>query len=131
MKAKNAQRILTFLIALVWLLNGLVCKVLNVVPRHEQIVSRILGAEHARTFTLLIGTAEIIMTLWILSRFQSKLNAITQIVVVATMNSLEFILVPDLLLWGRFNSLFALLFISFVYYNEFVLNKKLNGQNVR
>jgi len=44
------------------------------------------------------------------------------------MNTLEFILVPDLLLWGRLNSLFALLFISLVYYNEFVLNKKLIQQ---
>ena len=128
MKATTTHRILTFLIALVWLLNGLVCKVLNVVPRHEQIVARILGADHSRTFTLLIGISEIVMAIWILTRFQSKLNAIAQIVVVATMNILEFILVPDLLLWGRFNSLFALLFIGFVYYNEFVLNRKITQQ---
>lgn len=128
MKAKSRHRIFTFLIALVWLLNGLVCKVLNVVPRHEQIVARILGEEHSRIVTLLIGISEIIMAIWILTRFQSKLNALTQIVIVTTMNILEFILVPDLLLWGRFNSVFALIFICFVYYNEFVLNKKITGQ---
>ncbi|EMS33047.1 hypothetical protein C943_00324 [Mariniradius saccharolyticus AK6] len=44
---------------------------------------------------------------------------------VAIMNILEFVLVPDLLLWGRYNALFALLFIGLVYYNEFVLN---NGE---
>ena len=40
------------------------------------------------------------------------------------MNALEFILVPDLLLWGKFNSLFALLLIAVIYINEFRLNKK-------
>lgn len=65
------------------------------------------------------------MAVWILSNFKSRLNAIVQIVIVAIMNILEFILVPDLLLWGRFNSLFALVFIAVIWYNEFVLNKKL------
>jgi hypothetical protein len=42
------------------------------------------------------------------------------------MNVMEFVLVPYLLVFGRFNSLFALLFIGIVYYNEFVLKKGLN-----
>jgi len=40
------------------------------------------------------------------------------------MNSLEFILAPDLLLWGRFNALFAFLFILGIVYNEFYLRKR-------
>jgi hypothetical protein len=64
------------------------------------------------------------MAIWILSGFKSRFCAVTQIVVVATMNTLEFMLVPDLLLWGRLNSVFALLFIVLIYYNEFQLNKK-------
>ena len=68
------------------------------------------------------------MAVWVLSKFKSKLNAVTQILVVAMMNTLEFIFVPDLLLWGRLNSLFALVFIGLVYYNEFVLNKNLIQQ---
>lgn len=64
------------------------------------------------------------MAVWIISGYKSKLNAVAQIVIVAVMNTLEFILVPDLLLWGKFNSLFALLFIIVVYCNEFYLNKK-------
>ena len=63
-----------------------------------------------------------------LSRVKSRLNATAQIVIVATMNTLEFILVPDLLLWGKLNSFFAFLFILVVYYNEFHLNKKINQQ---
>lgn len=64
------------------------------------------------------------MAVWILSGYKSKLNAIAQIVVIASMNALEFILAPDLLLWGKLNSLFAFLFILVIYFNEFFLNKK-------
>lgn len=127
----NKHRILTFLIATVWLANGLLCKVLNLVPRHEQIVARILGDDYSRTLTILIGLSEVVMAIWVLTKFKTKFNAITQITVVATMNILEFILVPDLLLWGRLNSVFALLFIGLVYYNEFVLNKNLNLQTAK
>lgn len=118
------NRIFTYCIALVWIANGLFCKVLNFVPRHEQIVARILGVNNSRVLTILIGLSEIVMAIWILSRYKTKLNAIAQIIVVGTMNTLEFILVPDLLLWGKVNSLFAFLFILVVYYNEFYLNKK-------
>jgi hypothetical protein len=99
--------------------------VLNIVPRHEQIVAKILGNGHSRPLTILIGLAEIVMAIWVLTKFKSKLNAIAQMTVVATMNIIEFIVVPDLLLWGRLNIVFAFLFIGLVYYNEFVLNKNL------
>lgn len=117
-------KVLTYFIATVWIVNGLFCKALNLIPRHEQIVARILGDDHSRLLTILIGLSEIIMAGWILSAFKAKVNAIAQIVVVATMNILEFILVPDLLLWGKLNSLFAFIFIIVVYFNEFYLNKK-------
>ena len=96
----------------------------NLVPRHQQIVASILGDHYARPLTILIGISEIIMAVWIFSRYKSKLNTIAQITIIATMNTLEFILVPDLLLWGKFNSLFALLLIVIIYINEFHLNKK-------
>lgn len=115
--------IIAHLMALVWLINGLYCKVLNGVPRHQLIVGEILGVQHAATFTLLIGIAEIVMAIWIWSRWRSRLNASLQILVVLCMNILEFILVPHLLLWGRWNILFAILFVSLVYYQVFVLNK--------
>jgi len=118
------HNILNWFITLVWFINGFICKVLNLVPRHQEIVARITGNEHSRTFTLLIGLSEMVMAGWILSGKWSRVNAITQIVVIAVMNTLEFILVPDLLLWGRFNALFALLFIILIYYNEFHLKRK-------
>ena len=128
MKNKKSHKALTLLISLVWLVNGLFCKVLNLVPRHEQIVAQILAEDYSRPLTILIGLSEVVMAVWILSKFKSKLNAITQILVVALMNALEFILVPDLLLWGKLNSLFALLLIGLIYCNKFVLNKKLKQQ---
>ncbi len=118
------NKILTYCIATIWIANGLFCKVLNLVPRHEQIVLRILGGYHSRLLTILIGLSEIIMAVWILSGYKTKLNAVSEITVVTTMITLEFILVPDLLLWGKLNSLFALIFILVVYYNEFNINKK-------
>jgi len=117
-------KILIYFIAAVWLINGLFCKVLNYVPRHEEIVAKILSSDHSRILTIPIGVSEIVMALWILSGIKSKLNAMTQIIVVASMNILEFILVPDLLLWGHYNSLFAILFVLLIYFNEFHLNHK-------
>lgn len=67
------------------------------------------------------------MAFWVISKFKSRLNAIIQITVVMAMNVLEFILVPKLLLWGKFNFLFALLFVFIIYLNEFKLNKKIES----
>lgn len=125
MKERRKHQILTCIIAAVWLINGLVCKVLNLVPRHQKIVANILGNDHARGLTLLIGLLEMVMAAWILSGIETRLNALTQILVVAIMNALEFFLVPDLLLWGKANACFAFLFINLIYYNEFLLKKKL------
>ena len=125
MRQLTLHKLLTYCIAAVWLANGLLCKVLYLVPRHEEIVARILGEAYAGPITVLIGISEIIMAIWIISRFKSRLNAITQIIIIGTMNILEFFLAPDLLLWGGFNSIFALLFILVIYYNEFFLRKKI------
>lgn len=119
------HKILSFIIAAIWLVNGLFCKLLNLVPRHQQIVAAILGDKHSRAFTILIGLSEIAMAIWILIGIKTRLNAIAQIIIIGTMNTLEFFLIPDLLLWGRLNSVFAILLIITIYCNEFILNKKL------
>lgn len=118
---KTQYTLFKWLIAAVWLVNGLFCKVLNLVPRHQQIVGSILGDSHAKTLTVLVGLSEIGMAAWIVSGIWPRLNAITQIAVIAAMNILEFILVPELLLWGRANAVFALLFVLFIYYHAFYL----------
>jgi hypothetical protein len=115
--------ILTYLIASVWFINGFLFKVLNIVPRHEEIVARILGDTYSGHYTISIGIAEIAMSIWILSGLVPRLNALLQIAVIATMNVLEIILAPDLLLWGRWNGLFAFLFILLIYCNVFRFKK--------
>lgn len=120
----TTHKYLNYLIAAVWIANGLFCKVLNLVPRHEAIVARIIGDAHAGALTRTIGIAETAMAVWIISGIKPRLNAITQAVIIATMNTMEFILVPDLLLWGRFNALFAFLFILLILYNEFYLRSR-------
>lgn len=124
MTSIKTYKILNFCTATVWLANGLFCKVLNLVPRHQQIVARILGNNYSKPLTILIGLLEVTMAVWILSPYKKKINAIAQITGVVAMNTLEFILVPDLLLWGKLNLLFAFLFIVVISYNEFYLNKK-------
>ncbi|OEK07928.1 hypothetical protein A8C32_15750 [Flavivirga aquatica] len=123
MKDNKAHTVLTYIIAIVWITNGVICKILNLVPRHQDIVSRILGDSYSESLTIAIGVSEIFMAIWVLSRYKTKLNTITQIIIVAVMNSLELFFAQDLLLWGKFNSLFAVIFIFIVYYNEFILNK--------
>jgi uncharacterized membrane protein YphA (DoxX/SURF4 family) len=125
MTKATIHKILTILIALVWLANGLLCKVLNLVPRHQQIVGRILGETHAGLLTKLIGVSEILMAVWIISGIKSRLNAMAQMIIIGLMNCIEFVLAPDLLLWGKANSVFAFIFIALIYYNEFKLRKKL------
>lgn len=113
------QRLLTFGIAMVWLVNGLYCKLLNGVPRHQEIVGRILGTQHSILFTKGIGVGEVLMALWVVSGYWRRQNAIVQIGLVLTMNMLEFAMVPDLLLWGRLNLLFALLFSVLIWWWAF------------
>ena len=128
MPHKRIHFILTYFITAVWLINGLFCKVFNWVPRHGEIVATILGNNHARLWTILIGLAEITMAVWILSGFRHRLNSIVQIAIIAIMNSLEFIMASELLLWGRYNALFALLFILLIYFNEFHFRSKTGQQ---
>ena len=124
MNAKTLYYGISYLIAAVWLANGLFCKVLNLVPRHQSIVANILGAAYARPLTLMIGIGEVMIALWIISRFRPRLIAVAQMVLVGTMNTIELFAAPHLLLWGPFNSLFAALFIILIYYHEFVLRNR-------
>jgi hypothetical protein len=128
MTDRAKHKLLNYLIASVWIANGLFCKALDLVPRHRQIVARILSDVYSGPTTFVIGLLEIGMAIWILSDINSRLNAAIQILVIASMNILEFALVPDLLLWGRANSIFAFMFILLIFYNEFYLNKKLAQQ---
>lgn len=115
---------ITYFIATVWLVNGLFCKILNLVPRHQEIVGRILGEDFAPFLTKTIGFSELLVVAWIVSGVKSKWCTIFQIIIVLTMNIIEFIIVPDILLFGRFNLIIAFSFVCLIYYKEFRLNNK-------
>jgi hypothetical protein len=119
------KTVLTISIALVWLINGLFCKLLNFVPRHQLIVSRILGEEHAGIATKMIGISELLMCIWVSSKVKSRYCALTQMTVIATMNIIEFLLAPDLLLFGRINIILAAVLIVIIFLNEFVIGKEM------
>lgn len=106
--------ILRLFFAAVWLVNGVWCKLMDGVPRHREIVARILGEEHSAILTRLIGAGEVLIAVWILTGIRWKWCCAFQIAMVATMNVIEFVLAPDLLLFGRINSLVALAYCALV-----------------
>lgn len=114
-------KIINALIATVWLVNGLFCKVLNGVSRHQRIVARILGPDHADVLTRLIGFSEIGMAIWVISGIKSRWCAIAQVVLVVLMNTIEFFKARDLLLFGGFNTVLAAVLVTVIFYNEFAL----------
>lgn len=113
---KGYYKYIAYFLAAVWIINGLLCKVCNLVPRHQLIVARILGATYAPALTKIIGVLEILMAVWILSRIKPVWCAIAQIILVMTMNMIEFTVAPDLLLFGRINMAIAVLFSIFIYW---------------
>ena len=122
-----SSQLLQYCIAGVWLINGLFCKILNLVPRHQQIVARILGEEHSFVLTKTIGAMEVLMAVWVVSRIHSKAATVIQIFLVAIMNIIEFIFAPDLLLFGRLNILVATFFIVILVLNGVLYQRRLSS----
>jgi hypothetical protein len=123
MKSRSLKNCISFLIAAVWVINGLYCKVLNMVPRHQLIIANILGNNYASQFTKIIGSLEIMLAIWIISGIKTRLCAVIQILLILSMNIIEFVLTPYILLFGKFNIVVALFFCCLVYINEFGVNR--------
>ncbi len=122
MNRRHTILLMRYFMAFVWLANGLLCKVLNLVPRHEQIVREVLNTEWSREIIILIGLGEVCIAFWILLNVKVKLHTILQVFLVAIMNILEFIITPELLMWGKVNSVFALVFIAVVIYHFYLFS---------
>lgn len=106
------KRYFNIFFAFIWLINGLLFKVLAWIPRHEEIVGEILNLEEASLLTTLIGSGETILGIIILMNWKPKLMAWLQVFLILSMNIIEFVLVPHLLMFGNWNLLFAT-FLSF------------------
>lgn len=82
----------------VWLSFGLLLKVAGLAPHHLAIVARFFGDDIAPLFTILIGLGEASIGLWMLSGWRPRTSAASQVLLVATMNTLELTFARDLLL---------------------------------
>ncbi len=85
-------------VAAVWIVFGVLFKLLRLVPRHERIVARILGDVVAPALTRVIGAGEAFVGLWMLSGVAAPLCASAQTALVVTMNAIELRRARDLLL---------------------------------
>ena len=85
-------------IAIVWLLFGLLFKALDAVPRHRQIVSRVVGSEHAGVILWLVALTEIGLGIWMLVGRALVPCVALQTGLLIAMNTLELRYARDLLL---------------------------------
>ena len=94
----RSHKLLTVFIGCVWVFHGLFSKLAGGIPRHRQIVGRILGEGIADQATLMIGILEISLGLWIFSGIQRRTCAWVQTLALISMNFLEILLAKDLLI---------------------------------
>ena len=104
------------LIASVWIFHGLYSKLLDGIPRHGLIVSRILGDSLAEIATPLIGIGEILLGCWVLSGRYRRSAATLQTLALLSMNTIEIILAPDLLISPAGMVALNLCFIAFIWW---------------
>ncbi len=92
-------------------------KLFPVTSTHQEIVARVFGESLSGPLIIFIGVGELCIAVWILSGIARRLCGWFQIIAVVTMNCIELAMASDILLWGRLNGLFALLFALVVYVN--------------
>ena len=116
MKPKNIHLLLTLLIGSVWVFHGLYSKISDGIPRHRQIVERILGTSIADPATLVIGVLEVMLGLWIFSCIWRRACALVQTLALVSMNFLEILLARDLLISAPGMVALNFAFLSVVWY---------------
>jgi len=83
-------------VAIVWLYQGLWCKLLAQCPSHAAIVGSLPQpfGTIAAPLVMIIGAVEVALALWVISGWQSRLAAAAQTTLLVVMNS-------GGLIWGR------------------------------
>lgn len=111
-------RAVRFFVAGVWLTHGLYNKLLGGSPRHLAIVQSVPGLSGAAgTRTLVaVGVFEVAVAIWVMSRRAPRLCAVTQTVVLLSMNALELTYARPLLLWPAGLVPVNLLFLAAAWY---------------
>ena len=77
---------------------GLYSKLLDGIPRHRQIVARVLGESAAAPATIAVGLLEVALGVWAFSGRKRRAGALTQTLAIAGMNAVEILLARDLLI---------------------------------
>jgi hypothetical protein len=103
-------------IASVWIFHGLYSKILDGIPRHRAIVSRILGDTIGPTATIAVGLCEVLLGIWVLSGRYRCGSALVQTIAIASMNTLEIARAKDLLVTAPGMVLLNLTFLTLVWY---------------
>ncbi len=116
------KNIILLLQACIWIGFGILGKFFT--SRHTELMQEILEPYFHEYMPLILGVAEVILGLLILSGKWIKQTTILQIVLIIGMNSLEATIAPDLLLFGQFNFLFAILYSLIIFYTNFYLLPK-------
>ena len=95
------NKLIRLAIALVWFYQGLWCKVLGGVPRHEAVIAAVpfIGSAAGHSTLIALGLLECGIGLWVLSGRWMRQSAIVQTVLLAAMNGGGLIwaahLIPD------------------------------------
>ena len=76
-------------VAIVWLYQGLWCKLLAQCPSHAAIVGSLPQpfATIAAPLVIVIGAVEVALAMWVISGWQSRLAAAAQTTLLVVMNS--------------------------------------------
>lgn len=99
--ARHLAWISTSIVASIWLVHGLLNKLLHFSPRHLQIVQSVPGLAGSRGEFLLtaIGLCEVGIAVWVLSGWAAPVCAAVQSVLLLSMNIVELSFARPLLLW--------------------------------
>ena len=111
----KTRRLLGAAIASVWIFHGLYSKVLRGIPRHQQIVARVLGDGLAGTATIAVGLLEVLLGVWILTGRKRPVCALVQTLAIVGMNTLEIVLANDLLISATGMVALNFVFLGFVW----------------
>jgi hypothetical protein len=106
----------TIVIGSVWVFHGLYSKILMGIPRHRDIVARVLGEDIAGLATYAIGFLEILLGLWAYSRWNRMGCALVQTLALVSMNVLEIALARDLLISAAGMAVLNLAFLTLVWH---------------
>lgn len=77
------------LIGAVWVFHGLYSKLLNGIPRHKEIVAKVLGEKHAGWAVKVIGLGEVALGVWAFTDWERVGCATVQTAALVAMNVLE------------------------------------------